>query len=84
MELGTMNIAAIRIQGELGEWVDMQKGVWQGCILSLDLFKLYCGEALTKISTCEGAYQERTNYNNLRCANDKALVADSEESFRDC
>ena len=28
--------AAVRIMGELGEWVDIQMGVRQGCILSPD------------------------------------------------
>lgn len=82
MELGSMTKAAIRIQGELGEWVGMQKGVWR--LHFIIRFVQTFVEKLTKISTCEGAYQERTNYNNFRSANDKALVADSEESFRDC
>ena len=57
--------AAIRINGELGEWVDMQKGARQGCILSPELFNLYSEEALRKIKTCDGVALEGTNYNNL-------------------
>ena len=48
--------AAIRITGEIGEWVDIQKGVRQGCILSPDLFNLYSEEALRKIKTCDGVH----------------------------
>jgi len=38
--------AAIRIKGELGEWVCIQKGVRQGCIQSPDLFNLYMKKPL--------------------------------------
>ena len=57
--------AAIRINGEIGEWVDIQKGVRQGCILSPDLFTLYSEEALREIMTCDGVHLGGTNYNNL-------------------
>ena len=57
--------AAIRIQGELGGWVDIQKGVRQGCILSPDIFNLYSEEALGKIRTCDGVDVEGKNYNTL-------------------
>jgi len=33
--------AAIRIRGELGEWVRIKMGARNGCILSPDLFNLY-------------------------------------------
>ena len=53
--------AAIRIQGELGGWVDIQKGVRQGCILSPDFFNIYIEEALWKIRTCDGVDLEGMN-----------------------
>ena len=33
--------AAIRINGELGEWKSIRRGVRQGCVMLLDLFNLY-------------------------------------------
>ena len=48
--------AVIRINGEIGEWVDIQKGVRRGCILSPDLFNLDSEEALRKIKTCDGVH----------------------------
>ena len=74
--------AAIRIKGELGEWICIQKGVRQGCILSPDLFNLYSEEALKTIRMCDGVDLEGTNYNNLRYADDTALFADSEEKLQ--
>ena len=74
--------AAIRIMGELGEWVDIQKGVRQGCILSPDLFNLYSEEALRKIRMCDGVDREGMNCNNFRYADDTALIADSEEKLK--
>ena len=74
--------AAIRINGELSDWVDIQKGVRQGCVLSPDLFNLYSEEALSKIRMCDGVDLEGTNYNNLRYADDTALIADSNEKLQ--
>ena len=71
--------AALRIKGELGEWVCIQKVIRQGCILSPDLFNLYSKEALKTIRMWDGVDLEGTNYNNLRYADDTALIADSEE-----
>ena len=74
--------AAIRIMGELGEWVDIQKGVRQGCILSPDLFNLYSEETLRKIRMCDGVDLEGMNCNNFRYTDDTALIADSEEKLQ--
>ena len=60
--------AAIRIKGELRDWLNIQKGVRQGCILPPDLFNLYSEEALRKIWICDGVDLGGVNYNNLRYA----------------
>ena len=74
--------AAIRIKGELGEWVCIQKGVRQRCILSPDLLNLYSEEALKTIRMCDGVDLEGTNYNNLQYADDTALIENSEEKLQ--
>ena len=56
--------AAIRANGKRGGWVDIQKGVRHGCILSPDFFTLYSEEALRKIKMCDGVDLEGTNNNN--------------------
>ena len=74
--------AAIRLHGELGEWIDIQKGVRQGCILSPDLFNLYSENALSKIKASAGLQLGDRNYNNLRYADDTALFADTKEKLQ--
>ena len=74
--------AAVRLHGELGDWMEIQKGVRQGCILSPDLFTLYSERALSKIKTKAGLQLGEKNYTNLRYADDAALIADSEEKLQ--
>ena len=73
--------AAIRIMGDLGEWVDIQKGVRQGCILSPDFFDLYSEGALRKKRMCDGVDLEGMNCNNFRYTDDTVLIADSEKKL---
>jgi len=58
----------------------------KGCLTrmhpSLDLFKLYCEEALKTIKMYEDVDLEETNYNNLPYADDTALIADSQEKLK--
>ena len=66
------------------DWVQIGKGVRQGCILSPCLFNLYTeymrnaglGEAQTGIKIA------RRNINNLRYADDTTLMAESEEELK--
>ena len=53
-------MAAIRVENELGEWVPIQKGVRQGCVLSPDLLSLYS----EKIQEVEGVQIGDMNINN--------------------
>ena len=67
------------------DWFKIGKGVCQGCILSPCLFHFYAeymmknaglGESQTEI-TLAGR-----NINNLRCAGDTTLMAESEEELK--
>ena len=39
--------AAVRLRGELGVWISIEKGVRQGCVLLPDLFDLDSEKALS-------------------------------------
>ena len=53
------------------------KGVRQGCILSPCLFNLYAESIMQNAGLDEA--QAGRNINNLRCADDTTLMAESEE-----
>ena len=64
------------------DWFQIEKGVYQGCILSTCLFNLYA-EYIMRNTGLEGAQGgikiARRNINNLRYADDTTLMAESEE-----
>lgn len=53
--------AAIGIQGALGKWVDIQKGVRERCVLSPDLFKTHarCRSGVNELITLDSQMIER-------------------------
>ena len=63
------------------DWFQIGKEVHQGCILSPCLFNLYA-EYFMRIAEPEEAQAgikiARRNINNLRCADDTTLMAESE------
>ena len=73
----------MRLHGECGEWVEIQKDVRQGCVLFPNLFNLYSETALSKLTSKPGLQLGGRNYNNLRYADDTALIADSEEKLQE-
>ena len=75
-------MAAVRVENELGEWVPIQKGVRQGCVLSPDLFSLYSEKIMNTVQDLEGVQIGDMNINNLRYADDTALIADSNEKLQ--
>ena len=62
------------------DWFQVEKGVRQGCILSLCLFNLYA-EFIMRNARLEEAQAGR-NINNLRYAIDTTLMAESEEELK--
>ena len=77
--------ATVRTGHRTMDWFQIGKGVHQGCILSPCLFNLHAeyimqndelDEAQTGIKTA------RRNINNLRYADDTALMAESKEELK--
>ena len=77
--------AAVRIGHGQTDWFQIGKGVCQGCILSPYLFNLYAEYIMTNNGLEEaqaGIKIAGRNINNLRCADDTTLMAESEEELK--
>lgn len=74
--------AAICLGDEMSEWINIKKGVRQGCVLSPDLFSLYSEVILREIDDEEGIKVGGVNINNLRFADDTVLLADSKQKLQ--
>ena len=77
--------AIVRTGHGITDWFQIGKGVSQGCILSTCLFNL-CAEYIMRNTGLEEAQAgikiARKNINNLRCADDTTLMAESEEGLK--
>ena len=74
--------ATVRTGHGTTDWLQIGKGVRQGCILSSCLFNLYVEYIMRKAGLEEiqaGIKIARRNINNLRCVDDTTLRAESEE-----
>ena len=77
--------ATVRTGGGITDWFQIGKGVRQGCILSSCLFNLYAAYIISNAGLEEaqaGIKITRRNINNLRCADDTTLMAESEEELK--
>ena len=77
--------ATVRTGHGTTDWFPIGKGVRQGCILSPCLYNLY-GEYIMRNTGLDEAQAEikiaGRNINNLRYADDTALMAESEEELK--
>ena len=77
--------ATVRTGHGTTDWFQIGKGVHQGCILSLRLFKL-CAEYIMRNAglddTQAGVKIVRRNINNFRYADDTILMAESKEELK--
>ena len=77
--------AIVRTGHGTTEWVQIGKGVCQGCVLSPCLFNLYAEYIMRNAGLDEaqaGIKTARRNINNLRYADDTTLMAESEEELK--
>ena len=74
--------ATVRTGHGTTDWFQIGKGVCQGCILSPCLFNLYAEYIMRNTGLDEaqvGIKIAGRNINNLRCADDTTLMAESKE-----
>ena len=77
--------ATVRTGHETRDWFQIGKGVCQGCILSPCLFNLYAEYIMRNAGLEEAQTGIRIagrNINNLKCADDTTLRAESEEELK--
>ena len=77
--------ATVRTGHGTMDWLQIGKGVCQGCILSLCLFNLYAEYIMRNAGLDEaqtGIKTARRNIKNLRYADDTTLMAESEEELK--
>ena len=77
--------APVRTRHGTTDWLQIGKGVRQGCILSPCLFNFYAEYIMRKAGleeTQAGIKIAGRNINNLRYADDTTLVAESEEELK--
>ena len=75
--------ATVRTLHETTDWFKIEKGVWQGCILSLCLFNLYIEYIMQNARLDElqaGIKIAIRNIKNLRYVDDTTLMAESEKN----
>ena len=75
--------AAIRINNELSPFTSIQRGVRQGCVLSPYLFNIYTEFIFRQSNDLPGITIHGLNINNLRYADDTALIADDKDKLQD-
>ena len=79
------HVATVRTGRGRADWLQIGKGVRQGCILSPCLFNLYAEYIMRNArleETQAGIKIAGRNINNLRYADDTTLMAESEEELK--
>ena len=76
--------SAVRVNGSLTDWFSTRVGVRQGCIISPQLFNILLEVAMLHAlhDLDLGACMNGTIINNLRFADDIAILAESEEDLQ--
>ena len=75
--------STVRVADEESSSQDIKRGVRQGCVLSPELFNLYSEIIMRDLSDLDGIKLGGRKINNIRYADDTALIADSKEKLQD-
>lgn len=70
--------AAVRIEIGMTNWIEIHRGVRQGCVLSLDLFSQYEHKCMEEIEEMERIKIEGRNVNSITYTDDTVLITDAE------
>src|SRR6187401_2717424 len=74
--------ATVRWDNESSKYVDIERGVRQGCIISAILYNLY-SDMIAEAMKDESEIKFNGNYiSNLRYADDAAFVSESKKKFQ--
>ena len=73
--------ACIRFDDGVSQCFPIKRGVRQGCVLSPKLFNLYTQQIFSQIEDLPGCKIGGMNINNLRYADDTALIAENKEDL---
>ena len=82
IELYWNQTAAIRVNGELSDPAEIKRGVRQGCVLSPYLFNIYTEFIFRESNEMTGININGNNLNNIRYADDTALIANNSEDLQ--
>ena len=74
--------ANISLLDRLSNFVEIARGVRQGCVVSTGLFSLYSEVILRSIDKLEGVKVGGVNIYNIRFADDTVLIAKSEKNLQ--
>ena len=74
--------ATVKIDNHLSKWIQICRGVRQGCVLSPDLFALYGENIMKALEDLVGVKVGGVNSNNFRYVDDAVILADSEEQLQ--
>ena len=76
--------ATVRIGHGTVDWFKIGKGVCKGCILSPCLFKFYAEYIMqnARLDESQAGIKTALRYNNLRYADDTALIVENEEELK--
>ena len=75
-------MTTVRFGDEYSKFFPIKRGMQQGCVLSPKLFNQYTENIFNESNELPGCIVGGENINNLRYADDTALLAESKAPFR--